>query len=344
MRSMFTLQQIICGIPKAELHLHIEGSFEPELMFQMASHNKIPISYPDVESLKKAYQFSNLQEFLDIYYIGARVLKKEKDFYDLTMAYLTKAAAQGVVYAELFFDPQTHLENQIDFPTFFNGIYQATIDAKNALGIHAQLILCFLRHLSEDSAFETLEKALPFKDKILGIGLDSSEVGHPPAKFKNVFAEAKKLGFKLVAHAGEEGPPEYIKEAIEIIHVDRIDHGNRITEDENLINKAVEKNLALTMCPLSNLKLAVVKDLSTHPLKKLMNKEVCVTINSDDPAYFGGYINENYLALQESLHLDLSDIVTLAKNSFDASFLNEEEKDNYKKQIDQFIKNHPLVQ
>lgn len=343
MRSMFTLQQIICGIPKAELHLHIEGSFEPELMFQMASKNKIPISFPDVESLKKAYQFSNLQEFLDIYYIGAKVLREEKDFYDLTMAYLTKAAAQGVVYAELFFDPQTHLENQIAFSTFFHGIYRATLDAKASLGIHARLIMCFLRHLSEASAFETLEKALPFKDKILGIGLDSSEVGHPPVKFKNVFAEAKKSGFKLVAHAGEEGPPEYINEAIEVITVDRIDHGNRIMEDENLIRKAVEKKLALTMCPLSNLKLAVVKDLNQHPLKKLMNKGICVTVNSDDPAYFGGYINENYLALQASLHLDLQDIITIAKNSFDASFISDEEKNNYKQQIDQFIKNHPLA-
>jgi adenosine deaminase len=340
---MFTLQQIISGIPKAELHLHIEGSFEPELMFQMASKNKISISYPDVESLKKAYQFSNLQEFLDIYYIGARVLKDEEDFYNLTMAYLTKAASQGVVYAELFFDPQTHLENNIDFPVFFNGIYQATMDAKKSLGIDAKLILCFLRHLSEASAFDTLEKALPFKDKILGIGLDSSEVGHPPVKFKNVFSEAKKLGFKIVAHAGEEGPPEYIKEALEILQVDRIDHGNRIMEDEELIRVVAERKLALTLCPLSNQKLAVVTDLAKHPLKEMMNKGLRTTINSDDPAYFGGYISENYFALQQALDLKLSDIITLAKNSFDAAFISEREKDEYKKHIDIFIKNHPVA-
>lgn len=336
---MNNISEFINNIPKAELHLHIEGTFEPELMFEIAARNQVKLSYNNVEALKNAYNFNNLQEFLDIYYIGSRVLQKEVDFYDLTMAYLKKAADQHVVHAEIFFDPQTHLENNIPFDVFFNGIYKATQDAEQKYQIHSQLIMCFLRHLSEESAFDTLEKALPFHDKIMGIGLDSSELGNPPIKFKSLYAKAKSMGFKLVAHAGEEGPVDYIREALEHLSIHRIDHGNQTKDDEHLLNEVAEKKIPLTMCPLSNLKLAVVKDMKDHPLKNLMDKNVFVTVNSDDPAYFGGYINENLHAVQQALNLSLEDIIVLAKNSFDASFISQEKKDYYNNMIDNFVKN-----
>jgi adenine deaminase len=308
-------------------------------MFTIAARNNIPLSYKNVEELRNAYNFSNLQEFLDIYYIGSKVLMNEQDFYDLTMAYLKKAAGQQVVHTEIFFDPQTHLENHVPFPVFFNGIYRATVDADKQYHIHSALIMCFLRHLSEESAFDTLELSLPFREKILGIGLDSSELGNPPTKFKNVFARAKSMGFKLVAHAGEEGPVDYIRDAIDHLEIHRIDHGNQTKDDEQLILELAKKRIPLTMCPLSNLKLAVVKDLKDHPLKNLMGKNIFVTVNSDDPAYFGGYINENLLAVQKALELTHEDIVILAKNSFEASFISQDKKNHYYTLIDNFVKN-----
>jgi adenine deaminase len=336
---MNRIAEFIAQIPKAELHLHIEGTFEPELMFTIAARNHIKLAYENVDSLRKAYHFKNLQEFLDIYYIGSRVLQKEVDFYDLTMAYLRKAASQQVAHAEIFFDPQTHLENNIPFTVFFNGIYRATVDAEKQYQIHSELIMCFLRHLSEGYAFFTLEQSLPFRDKILGIGLDSSELGNPPIKFKNVFTQAKSMGFKLVAHAGEEGPASYIWDALDHLYVHRIDHGNRTKDDEQLMLEIAEKRIPLTMCPLSNLKLAVVKNLKDHPLKDLLDKKVFVTVNSDDPAYFGGYINENIYALQQALDLTHDDIIVLARNSFEASFISQDKKDYYFTMIDNFVKN-----
>jgi adenine deaminase len=333
------ISEFINQIPKAELHLHIEGTFEPELMFEIAGRNHVRLSYKNVEELRNAYNFNNLQQFLDLYYIGSKVLQKEVDFYELTMAYLRKAASQKVVHAEIFFDPQTHLENNVSFDVFFKAIYEATVDAEKKYHIHSELIMCFLRHLSEESAFETLEKAQPYKDKILGIGLDSSELGNPPIKFKNLFAKAKKQGYKLVAHAGEEGPADYIRDAIDHLDINRIDHGNQTKDDEHLLNEVVEKRIPLTMCPLSNLKLAVVKDMKDHPLKSLMEKNVFVTVNSDDPAYFGGYINENLHAVQQALNLSKKDIILLAKNSFDASFISQDKKDYYHTMIDNFVKN-----
>ncbi|MEI6851727.1 MAG: adenosine deaminase [Bacteroidota bacterium] len=336
---MNNITEFIAQIPKAELHLHIEGTFEPELMFTIAKRNHISLSYKSVEELRNAYNFNNLQEFLDIYYIGSRVLKLEQDFYDLTMAYLKKAASQRVVHTEIFFDPQTHLENHVPFEVFFNGIYRATMDAEKQYLIHSEIIMCFLRHLSEESAFETLELSLPFRDKILGVGLDSSELGNPPVKFKNVFAKAKSMGMKLVAHAGEEGPVAYIRDAIDHLEIHRIDHGNQTKDDEKLMHEVANKRIPLTMCPLSNLKLAVVKDLKDHPLKNLMEKNIYVTVNSDDPAYFGGYINENLQAVQTALNLTHEDIVVLARNSFEASFISQEKKDYYNTLIDNFVKN-----
>jgi adenine deaminase len=336
---MNRIAEFIAQIPKAELHLHIEGTFEPELMFAIAARNNIRLAYENVEALRKAYHFKNLQEFLDIYYIGSKVLQKEEDFYDLTMAYLRKAASQQVAHTEIFFDPQTHLANNIPFTVFFNGIFRATVDAEKQYHIHSELIMCFLRHLSEESAFETLEQSLPFHDKILGIGLDSSELGNPPIKFKNVFAKARSMGFMLVAHAGEEGPAAYIRDALDHLSIHRIDHGNQTIDDEHLLNEVAEKRIPLTMCPLSNLKLAVVKDLKDHPLKHLLDKNVFVTVNSDDPAYFGGYINENIYALQQALDLTHDDIVVLAKNSFEASFITQDKKDYYLTLIDNFVRN-----
>jgi adenosine deaminase len=324
-----TVEQLIIKIPKAELHLHIEGSFEPELMFEIAQRNGIEIPFKSVEEIRKAYSFNNLQEFLDIYYQGAQVLLTEEDFYDLTVAYFLKCKEQNVVYAEIFFDPQTHTERGVKFDTAIIGIKSAMDKARDELGIHSNLIMCFLRHLDEESAFRTLEQAMDYKEWILGVGLDSSEMGHPPSKFARVFEKARAAGFKILAHAGEEGPPEYIWEALDILKIDRLDHGNRCLEDEKLVKTLAERQMALTLCPLSNKELQVCPDLKHYPLREMMSKGLLCTINSDDPAFFGGYMNENFLALHEAINLTKAEVVELAKNGFEASFLSEEEKNEY---------------
>ncbi|MEL6256163.1 MAG: adenosine deaminase [Bacteroidota bacterium] len=331
-----SLKSFIEGIPKAELHLHIEGSFEPELMFEIASRNGINIRFDSVEAVKEAYKFNNLQEFLDIYYEGANVLIHEQDFYDLTWAYLKKVHSQNLVYAEIFFDPQTHTDRGISFDTVIRGIKRALDDGKKQLGIEVKLIMCFLRHLDENSAIETLKKCLPYKDWIIGVGLDSSEVGNPPSKFERVFAMAREEGFIPVAHAGEEGPAEYIWEALDLLKIDRLDHGNRCLEDEKLMKVLLERKMALTLCPLSNLELKVIHDLRNYPLKEMMEKGLMVTLNSDDPAYFGGYMNENYWEVAKAIDLDEFQIYELVKNSFNASFLSEEEKAAYIKGVDEY--------
>ena len=323
---MPALQNFINGLPKAELHMHLEGSLEPELMFEIAKRNGIKIPFNSPEEVRAAYKFNNLQEFLDIYYQGACVLIHEQDFYDLTFDYLKKMKADNCKHVEVFFDPQTHTDRGIAFETVLNGISRALDDGKKQFGISSFLIMCFLRHLSEEEAFKTLHMAIPYKSKIIGVGLDSSEVGHPPSKFKNVFKAAKELGLKVVAHAGEEGPPEYIYEALDLLEIDRIDHGNRCLEDTALVERIVNDGLTLTVCPLSNLSLCVVKDLKQHPLRTMLAKGLRATINSDDPAYFGGYLNKNYNETQKALNLTREEIITLAKNSFEGSFLSDAEK------------------
>jgi adenosine deaminase len=321
--------ELIEKLPKAELHLHIEGSFEPELMFEIANRNNVEIPYKSVEEIRKAYNFHNLQSFLDIYYAGASVLIHEKDFYDLTYAYLLKCHEDRVVHTEIFFDPQTHTDRGVAFETVFNGIKKALDDGEKKLGITSQIIMCFLRHLSQEEAFKTLEASLPFKDGIIGVGLDSSEVGHPPSKFQQVFEKAKEYGYITVAHAGEEGPPEYIWEALNLLGVKRIDHGVRSLEDKALMELIIKERIPLTVCPLSNLKLCVVKDLKDHNFKEMLDQGVCVTINSDDPAYFGGYMNQNYTETAEALSLSVEDIVKVAINSFEASFIKDELKEKW---------------
>jgi len=313
-------------IPKAELHLHIEGTLEPELMFTLSKRNNIPIPYSNVEEIRNVYNFSNLQSFLDIYYQGCNVLVKEQDFYDLTFAYLERVAEQGVLHTEIFFDPQTHTDRNIPFETVLMGINRALADGREQFGISSKLILCFLRHLSAEAAMTTLEEALPFKSMITAVGLDSSEVGHPPKKFVAVFEKALEEGFLTVAHAGEEGPPEYIWQALDLLKVSRIDHGVRSLEDDKLVERLVKEQIPLTVCPLSNTKLKVFSTMSEHNLKTLLDRGVCVTINSDDPAYFGGYIEENYDAVRKALNLTPEDIYQLAKNSFHAAFITETEK------------------
>mgnify|MGYP000002870562 FL=1 len=312
-------------LPKAELHMHIEGSFEPELMFKIAERNGIELPYESVEALKAKYDFNNLQEFLDIYYQGCAVLQKEQDFYDLAWAYLLKAKEDNIVHTEIFFDPQSHTDRGIAFDTVINGFYRAFKDGESELGISFKIIACFLRHLPEQAAFDIYPEILKHQDKIIGIGLDSSEVGHPPEKYQRIFQQAKKDGFKLVAHAGEEGPAEYIWQALDLLDVDRIDHGNRCLEDDKLVQAIKQRNLALTVCPLSNLKLRVVDDLKNHPIKDMLAMGLKATINSDDPAYFGGYMNDNFEALQKTVGLTGEEIKQLIINSFDASFLNPEE-------------------
>ena len=334
---MSTLENFISGIPKAELHLHIEGTFEPELMFEIAERNQIKLKYSSVETLKAAYNFNNLQEFLDIYYSGASVLLEERDFYDLTWAYLLKIHSQRVLHTEIFFDPQTHTSRGIPFRKVISGIRRALEDGREKLGISYCLILSFLRHLSEASAFEVLEEALPYKHWITAVGLDSSEKGYPPVLFERVFDKARKEGFLTVAHAGEEGPPEYVWEALFLLHVSRIDHGNRALEDSSLVDELVRLKMPLTVCPLSNLKLKVVPDLTRHPLVGMLQKGLVPTVNSDDPAYFGGYLNENYLAVANALQMTKEQIVQLAKNSFAASFLDPEVKVPLIAKVDQFL-------
>ncbi|ENX38863.1 adenosine deaminase [Acinetobacter courvalinii] len=321
--------ELIRALPKAELHVHIEGTFEPELMFAIAQRNQIQIPYQSVEEVKQAYNFHNLQSFLDIYYAGANVLVHEQDFYDLAWAYFEKSAEDRVVHTEMFFDPQTHTERGVAFATVLAGLKRACKDAKEKLGISSQLIMCFLRHLSEEKAFETLEQALPFKDDIIAIGLDSSEVGHPPSKFERVFAKARKAGFLIVAHAGEEGPPEYIWEALDLLKVNRIDHGVRSEEDEQLMTRLIAEKMPLTVCPLSNLKLCVVNDMADHNIRRLLQKGVHVTVNSDDPSYFGGYMNDNFIAIQQALELSNEELKQLAINSFEASFISDQEKQKW---------------
>ncbi|WP_151813989.1 adenosine deaminase [Acinetobacter junii] len=321
--------ELIRALPKAELHVHIEGTFEPELMFAIAQRNQIQIPYQSVEEVKQAYNFHNLQSFLDIYYAGANVLVHEQDFYDLAWAYFEKCAEDRVVHTEMFFDPQTHTERGVEFVTVLNGLKRAFTDAKEKLGISSQLIMCFLRHLSEEKAFETLEQALPFKDDIIAIGLDSSEVGHPPSKFERVFAKAREAGFLIVAHAGEEGPPEYIWEALDLLKVNRIDHGVRSEEDEQLMTRLIAEKMPLTVCPLSNLKLCVVKDMTEHNIRRLLQKGVHVTVNSDDPSYFGGYMNDNFIAIQQALNLSNEELKQLAINSFEASFISDDDKQKW---------------
>ncbi|MCK5825080.1 MAG: adenosine deaminase [Ichthyobacteriaceae bacterium] len=333
---MNTIENYIINIPKAELHLHIEGTLEPELMFKIAKRNNIELKYSSANELRKAYHFSKLQDFLDTYYQGVNILIHEQDFYDLTIEYLKKVHSENVLHTEIFFDPQSHTERGIEFKTVITGINNAIVYAKNNFNISTKLIVSFLRHLSEESAIETLNQAIKYKDIITAVGLDSSEIGNPPSKFINVFKQAKQNGFLAVAHAGEEGPTEYIWEAINLLKVDRIDHGNQSLNDDNLVNEIVNKKLALTVCPLSNLKLKVVDNLKKHPLKTMLNKGIITTVNSDDPAYFGGYLNKNYLEIQKALNLSINEITTLARNSFSASFLNDNEKQKMLDKVDAY--------
>lgn len=325
---------LIQRLPKTELHVHIEGTFEPELMFAIAQRNQIQLPYASVEELKEAYNFHNLQSFLDLYYAGANVLIHAQDFYDLTWAYFEKCKQDNVVHTEIFFDPQTHTDRGISFEVMFNGIYKACEDAREKLGISSYLIMCFLRHLSEESAFVTLEQAIPFKDKIIGVGLDSSEVGHPPSKFERVFAKAREQGYLIVAHAGEEGPPEYVWEALDLLKVNRIDHGVRSEEDSELMQRLIHEKMPLTVCPLSNLKLCVVDDMREHNIQRLLKQGVKVTVNSDDPAYFGGYMNDNFYAITDALNLSVDEIKQLAIHSFEASFLPDAQKTQWIAKID----------
>jgi adenosine deaminase len=333
---MDTRDQFIAGLPKAELHLHIEGSLEPELMLALAKRNGIALPFADVEAVRQAYAFSRLQDFLDIYYQGAQVLLTRADFHDLGMAYFERLAADGGRHAEIFFDPQTHTDRGLPFGVAIDGLLSAMDEAEQKLGVTSKLILCFLRHLDEDAAFETLEQAKPYVGRIAGVGLDSSEVGHPPSKFERVFAAAAELGLKRVAHAGEEGPPAYVWEALDLLHVDRIDHGNRSLEDDALVARLAAEQMTLTVCPLSNLKLCVVEDMAAHPIRTMLAKGLKPTINSDDPAYFGGYLNDNYRAAAEGVDLSREELAVLARNSFTGSFLTPAEQAPHLAAIDAY--------
>ena len=328
--------ELIRALPKAELHVHIEGTFEPELMFQIAQRNHVEIPYKSVGELKQAYNFHNLQSFLDIYYAGANVLVHEQDFYDLAWAYFEKCAEDNVVHTEIFFDPQTHTDRGIEFSTVIAGLKRACDDARSKLGITSHLIMCFLRHLSEEAAFETLEQALPYKELIIGVGLDSSEVGHPPSKFERVFAKARAEGFLIVAHAGEEGPAEYVWQALDLLKVNRIDHGVRSEDDPQLMQRLIAEKMPLTVCPLSNLKLCVVDNMEQHNIRRLLQQGVHVTVNSDDPSYFGGYMNDNFIAITNALNLTHDELKQLAINSFEASFISESEKQKWIEKIHLF--------
>ena len=323
----------IRALPKAELHLHIEGSLEPELLFEIAARNGVPLRHPDVASLRRAYEFGDLQSFLDIYYEGAAVLLHERDFHDLAWAYLQRMAAENVRHVEVFFDPQTHTDRGVPMSVVVSGLRSALDEARTKLGISSALILCFLRHLSEEAAFQTLEQALPHRDAFVAVGLDSGERGNPPSKFERVFARARAEGLRTVAHAGEEGPPAYIAEALDLLHVSRVDHGVRCEEDAELVARLAAGRVPLTVCPLSNVKLRVFDRMEGHNLRRLLARGLCVTINSDDPAYFGGYLTENYLATQRALGLTTEELRTLARNSFEASFLPEDVKRRYFEEI-----------
>jgi adenosine deaminase len=331
---MSEIKEFIKKLPKAELHLHIEGSLEPELMFKLSERNKVSIPFKSVEEIRAAYEFDNLQSFLDIYYAGAAVLLKEEDFYDLTWEYLLRCKEDNVIHTEIFFDPQTHTDRGISFDTVITGIHKALEDGKEKLGISSKIILCFLRHLDEEAAFKTLEQAKPHLDKIVAVGLDSSEVGHPPSKFQKVFEKALELGLLTVAHAGEEGPPEYIWQALDLLKVSRIDHGVRSLEDEKLVQRLVEEKIPLTVCPLSNIKLCVFKEMKDHNYRDLLNKGLVATINSDDPAYFGGYMNQNFIETAEALELTKEELALSSKNAFNASFISDAEKKAFCDQVD----------
>ncbi len=333
---MVDLDSFIAGLPKAELHIHIEGSLEPELMFELARRNGVDIPFRTVEEVRAAYSFSRLQDFLDIYYQGANVLLTEEDFRDLAVAYFDRAAADRVVHAEIFFDPQTHTARGVPFDTVMRGLLAGMEEAERRHGLTSKLILCFLRHLDEESAFATLREAEPWLDRIEAVGLDSSELGHPPSKFARVFAAAAERGLKRVAHAGEEGPPEYVVEALDLLAVDRLDHGNRSMEDPRLVQRLVRDEMTLTVCPLSNLKLCVVPSMDAHPIDRMLAEGLRVTINSDDPAYFGGYVNANYQAAAEARGLDRAQLKTLARNSFLGSFLDAAEVDRHLASIDRY--------
>ena len=337
---MIELSAFIAGLPKAELHLHLEGSLEPEMLFALAKRNKVEIPFRSVEEVRAAYSFSNLQDFLDIYYQGANVLREERDFYDLTMAYLRRVAADGARHVEVFFDPQTHTDRGIAFAAVAEGMLGALADGEKELGVSSKLIMCFLRHLDEEAAFATLRMAEPYLDRIAGVGLDSSENGHPPSKFARVYKAARERGLKLVAHAGEEGPAAYVWEALDLLGVDRIDHGNRSLDDDKLVRRLADERMTLTVCPLSNLKLCVVRDMKQHPLKRMLDLGLRATVNSDDPAYFGGYLNDNYIAVAEALALNQDDIVALACNSFLGSFLDEASKRKHLAAVDAYAASH----
>ncbi len=329
--------EFIRALPKAELHMHIEGSFEPELMFAIANRNGIEIPFDSVESIRAAYDFRDLQSFLDIYYQGMAVLRHERDYYDLTRSYLLRAHNDGVVHSEIFFDPQGHTGRGVAFDTVLNGIWRAMREGEHELGITSRLIMCFLRHLDEDAAARTLDRALAHSDRIDGVGLDSSELGHPPSKFARVFRRAREAGFVAVAHAGEEGPPTYVREALDLLRVVRVDHGNRALEEAGLVQRLAAEKIPLTVCPLSNLKLCVVDDLRRHPLKRMLDAGLVATVNSDDPAYFGGYVVDNYVAIRDALNLTVEDIVTLARNSISASWLDEQDKARHLAEINRMV-------
>ena len=331
------LPELLRQMPKAELHIHIEGSLEPELIFALAKRNRVSIPYGCVEELRSAYAFTNLQSFLDIYYAGASVLITEQDFHDMARAYFIKTAFDNVLHTELFFDPQTHIARGVSMQTVINGLHSGCIEAKTELGVSASLIMCFLRHLSEEEAFETLEQALPFRDKIIGVGLDSGEVGNPPEKFAKVFARCRELGFHLVAHAGEEGPPAYIWTALDVLKVERIDHGVQSSKDAALMQRLAKDRIALTVCPLSNLKLCVFPDLASHNLGALLDAGLAATVNSDDPAYFGGYMNDNFLQTFAATGLNAEQAYRLARNSFEASFIEDTAKRQHIARLDEMF-------
>ncbi|MCW7538742.1 adenosine deaminase [Aquabacterium sp. A7-Y] len=329
------LPALLAAMPKAELHIHIEGSLEPQLIFALAARNGVKLAYPNVEALRAAYAFTDLQSFLDIYYAGASVLLLEDDFHDMAWAYLVRAAEENVLHTELFFDPQTHTARGVDIGVVIRGLKRATERARAELGVSAALILCFLRHLSEEDALQTLEQALPYREHFIGVGLDSSERGHPPEKFARVFARCRELGLRLVAHAGEEGPPEYIWNALDVLKVERIDHGVRCVEDPALVRRLAEQRVPLTVCPLSNVKLCVFADLGRHNLGELLAAGLVATVNSDDPAYFGGYLNQNYLETFAALPLDAGHAYVLARNSFEASFASAADKAGWIARLDE---------
>lgn len=322
------------ALPKAELHLHLEGTLEPEMLFELAQRNKVSIPFVSVEAVREAYNFRRLQDFLDIYYQGMAVLQTERDFYDLTYAYLKRVAADNVVHVEVFYDPQGHTERGLDFAVPITGILSALEDGRRDFNISAHIIMCFLRHLSEAAAFDTLAQAEPWLDKLKGVGLDSSELGHPPSKFENVFAAARSEGLQRVAHAGEEGPPDYVYQALDLLHIDRLDHGNRAMEDKALVERLVKSGMTLTVCPLSNQKLCVVDNMAVHPIKRMLDLGLKATVNSDDPAYFGGYVNDNFHAIIRHLDISAKDIRQLARNSFTGAFLDDATQEQFLAAID----------